>query len=405
MAQEAPSAADIPDGLDPTSEVMSLQMGPSHPATHGTIKFDLTLDGEKILNLETEIGYLHRGFEKMCEQRTWNHVVPYTDRLNYASPLINNVAFALAAEKLLEIEVPERCQYIRTIMSEISRITDHMTCLGMAAAEAGAISVGFYMMETRELLYDLVSAVTGARLTVSYARVGGVTQDVPHGFAERVRSTFGDIDKILSDCDQLLSKNRIFIERMSGVGAISQQDAVSYSLTGPLLRATGIPHDIRRSQPYLVYDRLDFDIPTGTQGDNYDRFAVRFEELRQSKRMIEQALEQLPEGPVRVDDPRISLPDKRDVYGNIEGLMNHFKLVIEGVKIPPGEVYIPVEGANGELGFYLVSDGSGRPYRVRVRPPCFFGMAALGTMLKGHLVSDIITTFGMVNMIGGECDR
>ena len=306
---------------------------------------------------------------------------------------------------LLEIEVPERCQYIRTIMSEISRITDNMTCLGMAAAEAGAISVGFYMMETRELLYDLVSAVTGARLTVSYARVGGVTQDVPHGFAERVRSTFGDIDKILSDCDQLLSKNRIFIERMSGVGAISQQDAVSYSLTGPLLRATGIPHDIRRSQPYLVYDRLDFDIPTGTQGDNYDRFAVRFEELRQSKRMVEQALEQLPEGPVRVDDPRISLPDKRDVYGNIEGLMNHFKLVIEGVKIPPGEVYIPVEGANGELGFYLVSDGSGRPYRVRVRPPCFFGMAALGTMLKGHLVSDIITTFGMVNMIGGECDR
>ncbi len=329
------SPVSLPDSLDPTSEVMSLQMGPSHPATHGTIKFNLTLDGEKILNLDTEIGYLHRGFEKMCEQRTWNHVVPYTDRLNYASPLINNVAFALAAEKLLEIEVPERCQYIRTIMSEISRITDHMTCLGMAAAEAGAISVGFYMMETREILYDLVSAVTGARLTVSYARVGGVTQDVPHGFAERVRGAFADIDKILSDCDHLLSKNRIFIDRMSGVGAISQQDAVSYSLTGPLLRATGIPHDIRRSQPYLVYDQLDFDIPTGTQGDNYDRFAVRFEELRQSRRIIEQALELLPEGPVRVDDPRISLPDKREVYGNIEGLMNHFKLVIEGVKFHP----------------------------------------------------------------------
>jgi NADH-quinone oxidoreductase subunit D len=396
---------DQQDSTDPTSEVMSLQMGPSHPATHGTIKFDLTLDGEKILGLDPEIGYLHRGFEKMCEQRTWNHVVPYTDRLNYASPLINNMAFALAAEKLLEIEAPERCQYIRTIMSEISRMTDHMTCLGMGAAEAGAISVGFYMMEARETLYDLVSAVTGARLTVSYARVGGVTQDLPNGFAERVRNAFANIRKIFSDCDQLLSKNRIFIERMSGIGAISQDDAVSYCLTGPLLRATGVPHDIRKAQPYLIYDRLDFDVPTGTQGDNYDRFSVRFEELKQSMRMVEQALEQLPEGPVRVDDPHISLPEKKDVYGNIEGLMNHFKLVIEGVQIPRGEVYTSVEGANGELGFYLVSDGSGRPYRVRVRPPCFFGMSALETMLKGHLISDIITTFGMLNMIGGECDR
>ncbi len=396
---------DQQDPTDPTSEVMSLQMGPSHPATHGTIKFDLLLDGEKILGLDPEIGYLHRGFEKMCEQRTWNHVVPYTDRLNYASPLINNMAFALAAEKLLEIEAPERCQYIRTIMSEISRMTDHMTCLGMGAAEAGAISVGFYMMEARETLYDLVSAVTGARLTVSYARVGGVTQDLPNGFAERVRNAFANIRKIFSDCDQLLSKNRIFIERMSGIGAISQDDALSYCLTGPLLRATGVPHDIRKAQPYLIYDRLDFDVPTGTQGDNYDRFSVRFEELKQSMRMVEQALEQLPEGPVRVDDPHISLPEKKDVYGNIEGLMNHFKLVIEGVQIPRGEVYTSVEGANGELGFYLVSDGSGRPYRVRVRPPCFFGMSALETMLKGHLISDIITTFGMLNMIGGECDR
>ena len=403
--QEALALHNQQDSTDPTSEVMSLQMGPSHPATHGTIKFDLLLDGEKILGLDPEIGYLHRGFEKMCEQRTWNHVVPYTDRLNYASPLINNMAFALAAEKLLEIEAPERCQYIRTIMSEISRMTDHMTCLGMGAAEAGSISVGFYMMESRETLYDLISAVTGARLTVSYARVGGVTQDLPSGFAERVRNAFADIRKIFADCDQLLSKNRIFIERMSGIGAISQDDAVSYGLTGPLLRATGIPHDIRKAQPYLIYDRLDFDVPTGTQGDNYDRFSVRFEELKQSMRMVEQALEQLPEGPVRVDDPHISLPEKKDVYGNIEGLMNHFKLVIEGVKIPRGEVYIPIEGANGELGFYLVSDGSGRPYRVRVRPPCFFGMSALETMLKGYLISDIITTFGMLNMIGGECDR
>ncbi|MCS6925852.1 MAG: NADH-quinone oxidoreductase subunit D [Candidatus Binatia bacterium] len=390
---------------DPATEVMTLQMGPSHPATHGTIKFNLKLDGEKILACDVEIGYLHRGFEKMCEQRTWNHVVPYTDRLNYASPLINNVAFALAAEKLLELQVPERCQYIRMIMSEISRITDHLTCLGMAATEAGAISVGFYMLEARETLYDLVAAVTGARLTVSYTRVGGVTHDLPHGFADMVKDAFHSVRQILADCDKLLSRNRIFIDRMSGVGVISKEDAISYGVTGPLLRATGVPYDVRKAQPYLFYDRVDFDVPTGTQGDNYDRFTVRFEEMQQSMRIVEQALGQLPPGPIRVDDPRISLPAKKDVYGNIEGLMNHFKLVIEGVKIPPGEVYVPVEGANGELGFYLVSDGSGRPYRVRVRPPCFFGMAALGEMLKGYLVSDIITTFGMINMIGGECDR
>ena len=390
---------------DPTSEIMELQMGPSHPATHGTIKFNLTLDGEKILNCEVEIGYLHRGFEKMCEQRTWNHCIPYTDRLNYSSPLINNVAFALTAERLLDVEVPERCQYIRVIMSEISRITDHLTCLGMAAAEAGAISVGFYLMESRETLYDLVTAVTGARLTVSYARVGGVTHDLPQDFAERVRTAFTDIRRLLGDCDKLLSKNRIFIDRMSGVGIMSPEDAISYSLTGPLLRATGVPYDVRKAQPYSGYERFEFDIPTGTQGDNYDRFSVRFEEIKQSMRIIDQALNGIPSGPIRIDDPQISLPEKKQVYGNIEGLMNHFKLVIEGVKIPPGEAFLSVEGANGELSFYLVSDGSGRPYRVRVRPPCFFGMAALGDMLRGCLISDIITTFGMVNMIGGECDR
>ncbi len=400
-----PARQLVGEVLDPTSEVMTLQMGPSHPATHGTIKFNLRLDGEKILACEVEIGYLHRGFEKMCEQRTWNHVVPYTDRLNYASPLINNVAFALAAEKLLELEVPERCQYIRMIMSEISRITDHLTCLGMAATEAGAISVGFYMLEARETLYDLVTAVTGARLTVSYTRVGGITYDLPQGFAGMVKDAFQSIQQILADCDKLLSRNRIFVDRMSGVGVLSQEDAISYGVTGPLLRATGVPYDVRKAQPYLFYDRVEFDVPTGTQGDNYDRFTVRFEEIKQSMRIVEQALGQLPPGPICVDDPRVVLPAKRDVYDSIEGLMNHFKLVIEGVKIPPGEVYMPVEGANGELGFYLVSDGSGRPYRVRVRPPCFFGMAALGEMLKGYLVSDIITTFGMINMIGGECDR
>ncbi len=398
-------ARPLAEERDPTAETMTLQMGPSHPATHGTIKFNLRLDGERIVDCDVEIGYLHRGFEKMCEKGTWTQVIPYTDRLNYASPLINNVAYALAVEKLLGVEVPERCQYIRVIMSEISRITDHLTCLGMASAEVGALSVGFYMMEARETLYDLVEQVTGARLTVSYARIGGVTHDLPYGFAEMVQEAFKNIRQILADCDRLLSRNRIFIDRMSGVGVISQEDAISYGLTGPLLRATGVSYDVRKANPYLVYDRMDFEVPLGSRGDNYDRFMVRFQEMHQSMRIVEQALRDIPAGPIKINDPRIVLPEKKHVYGSIEGLMNHFKLVFEGIRVPAGEVYAAVEGANGELGFYIVSDGSGRPYRVRVRPPCFLGMAALGHMLRGYMIPDIITTFGMINMIGGECDR
>jgi NADH-quinone oxidoreductase subunit D len=390
---------------DPSMEVMELQMGPSHPASHGTIKFNLRLDGETVVACDVEVGYLHRGFEKMCEKGTWTQVFPYTDRLNYASPLINNVAYALAVEKLLGIAVPERCTYIRMILSEVSRITDHLTCLGMASSELGAISAGFYLLEAREALYDLVETVTGARLTVSYARIGGLTHDLPAGFADQTRAALADVRRILADCDRLLSRNRIFVDRMAGVGLLSAADALSYSITGPLLRATGVPYDVRKAQPYLFYDRVEFAVPVGRAGDNQDRFRVRFEEMLQSMRIVEQGLAQIAPGPIRVDDPLVVLPDKRDVYWNIEGLMNHFKLVIEGIKVPAGEVYQAVEGANGELGFYLVSDGSGRPYRVRVRPPCFLGMAALGEMVRGYMLADIIPTFGMINMIGGECDR
>jgi NADH-quinone oxidoreductase subunit D len=393
----------MPD--DPTGEIMEIQMGPSHPASHGTIKFNLRLDGETIADIDVEIGYLHRGFEKMCEQGTWNHVFPYADRLNYASPLLNNVGFALAVERLAGVTAPERCQYIRVIAGEISRVTDHLTCLGMAASELGAISAAFYMLEAREFLYDLVEALTGARLTVTYCRLGGVMRDLPAGFAERTRAALRQVERVVADCERLLARNRIFVDRMVGIGAISREDALSWGLTGPLLRATGVGYDVRKAAPYLVYDRLDFTVPTGTRGDNYDRFAVRLAEIEQSIRIIGQALEQIPEGPVAISDPRYFLPPKQEVYGSIEGLMNHFKLVIEGQKVPPGEVYSATEGGNGELGFYLVSDGSGRPYRVRVRPPCFYAMAALGQMLKGHMIADIITTFGQINMIGGECDR
>ncbi len=390
---------------DPADEIMELQMGPSHPASHGTIKFNLKLDGERVADCDVEVGFLHRGFEKMCEQGTWTQCFPYTDRLNYASPCINNVGFALAVEKLLGIAAPERAAYLRVIMSEVARIADHLTCLGMASQEVGAGTVAFFCIESRELLYDLIESVTGARLTVTWCRAGGIAHDVPDDFGERIRNALSHLDGVLSDVDKLLTRNRVFIDRMSGIGVLPRDEAISYGLTGPLLRATGVPYDVRRSSPYLVYDRFQFDLPLGERGDNYDRFNVRFREMLESKKIIEQAMKQLPGGPVIIDDPKVALPPKERVYNSIEGLMNHFKLIMEGIQVPPGEVYQAVEGANGELGFYVVSDGSGRPYRVRVRPPCFLAMGALNKMLIGHMIPDIITTFGMINMIGGECDR
>jgi NADH-quinone oxidoreductase subunit D len=393
------------EASDLADEIMEIQMGPSHPASHGTIKFNLKLDGERIVDCDVEVGYLHRAFEKMCEQGTWTQAFPYTDRLNYASPCINNVAFALAVEKLIGVETPERCKYVRLIMSEISRITDHLTCLGMASQEVGATTVAFYLLEARELLYDLVEAVTGARLTVSWCRVGGVTHDLPADFNERIAHAFKSLDGVLADADKLLSRNRVFVDRMSGIGEFPADKAISYGLSGPLLRAAGVNYDVRKANPYLVYDRIDFEVPLGERGDNYDRFNVRFREMFESKKIIEQALQQIPKGAIEISDPKIVLPPKEQVYNSIEGLMNHFKIVIEGVKVPAGEVYHAVEGANGELGFFVVSDGSGRPYRVRVRPPCFLAMGALNQILIGRMLSDIITTFGMINMIGGECDR
>jgi len=390
---------------DPSDEIMELQMGPSHPASHGTIKFNLKLDGERIVDCDVEVGFLHRGFEKMCEQGTWTQCFPYTDRLNYASPCINNVGFALAVERLLGLDTTERCKYVRMIMSEVARIADHLTCLGMASSEVGATTVAFYMLEAREFLYDLIESVTGARLTVTWCRVGGMTHDLPADFNDRMKASFTRLDEVLADCDKLLSRNRVFIDRMAGVGKFPKEEAISYGLTGPLLRATGVSYDVRKAHPYLVYDRMEFEVPVGDRGDNYDRFNVRFQEMYQSKRIIEQALAALPDGPVTITDPKVVLPAKEKVYNSIEGLMNHFKLIMEGIHVPAGEVYQAVEGGNGELGFYVVSDGSGRPYRVRVRPPCFLGMGALNKMLIGRMIPDIITTFGMINMIGGECDR
>ena len=384
---------------------MVLNMGPSHPAMHGIVRVLLTVQGERVHDADVEIGYLHRGFEKTCENVTYNQCVPYTDRLNYVSPFINNVGYALAVEKLMGIEAPVRAQYIRVIMSELSRLTDHLTCIGANAMELAAFTVYFYLINAREELYRLTDAVAGGRVTPAYTRVGGLTRDLPPDFKEMTAEVFKKVRKNLSDADKLLTRNRIFYDRLHNIGNISKEDAIAFSFTGPALRSTGVPLDVRKATPYLVYDRFDFDIPVGSNGDNYDRYLVRMEEMKQSMRIVEQALAQLPDGPINHPDFNVSLPSKEEVAGNIEALMAHFKLTFEGVKPPKGEVYQAVEGGNGELGFYIVSDGTGTPWRMRVRPPCFALTGGLSKMIKGGYIADIVSTFGQINMIGGELER
>jgi len=435
---------------------MLLNIGPAHPAMHGIVRVVAKLDGEIIEEADVDIGYLHRGFEKMSENVDYNGVMPYTDRLNYVSPLINNMGYCMAVEKLIGITVPDRCHYIRVILSEISRISDHLTCVGATAMELGAFTVFLYMIKAREYLWELVEKVTGARLTVSYCRVGGVKADLPEGFTEQCEKAFKETRKVLGESDGLLTRNRIFVDRMTGTGKITADEAISYGITGPFLRGSGMAYDVRKDCPYAVYDRLDFDVPVGTEGDNYDRYLVRMEEMEQSMRIVEAALRDIPQGPVMMNletgrpipaaemvdlakmgnieaiaggcaiagptlegsgraqyasisssEKRVNLPPKEDAYGNIEGLMRQFKLVMHGhgVRAPEGEAYFAVEGANGELGFYAVSDGAGRAYRVRVRAPCFSIMSALSKLLVGDSMADLTPTFGSVNMIGGELDR
>ena len=384
---------------------MLLNMGPSHPATHGTVKFLLTLDGETVVDMVVEVGYLHRGFEKMCESVSYSNVFPYTDRLNYCSAIMNNIGYALAVEKLCDLEVTERCKYIRVVTNELARISDHYTNIAAAALELGALTAFIYFVEARELVWDLLEKVCGARLTSNYIRVGGLMCDLPSGFNDDLDATYPKLDKLFDDVDKLLTKNRIFLDRMRDTGAISKEEAISWGFTGPCLRACGIDYDIRKKQPYLVYDRLDFDIPLGTTGDNFDRYLVRMEEIKQSLKIIKQAMKDMPEGPINIDNPYLRIPSKQDVYSQMEEMIAHFKVVIDGVKPPVGEVYYATEAANGELGFYIVSDGSGKPWKCRVRPPCFTMTGALPELCKGGMLADIVPTFDMLNMIGGECDR
>ncbi len=392
--------------LELSAEPMRLNMGPSHPAMHGTIRMVIDLDGETLINLDVQPGYLHRGFEKSCERGTWAQVFPYVDRLNYVSPMLNNVGWALAVEKLLEIEVPERCQYYRVILGELSRIADHFICNGASAMELGAFTPFLWLLKVRDWVWDVLERETGARMTHSFGRIGGMAAPPTVNFKDDVLRLIPEVHKVVKETEIMLLRNRIFLDRMQGVGILTKEQALSYGVTGPVARSTGIPYDVRKDHPYLVYDRFDFDVPVGEDGDNWDRFMVRLEEIRQSVRIIEQAIEQMPDdGPINVDDPRIVYPAKDDVYTTIEATIAHFKLVMEGLRTPKGEVYSFTEGGNGELGFHIVSDGSGTPYRVRVRPPCWYNLAAAREMLLGGMIADIIPTFGSVNMIGGECDR
>ena len=402
-----PIDIELEDGeLELPAEPMHLNMGPSHPAMHGTVRIVLELSGETITKADVQIGYLHRGFEKMCERGTWAQVFPYADRLNYVSPMLNNVGYALAVEKLCGLVVPERSQWYRMALGELARMSDHMTCTGAMAMELGAFTPFLWFVKARDMIWDILEEETGARLTHSCGRIGGMAAPPTPSFKEACRAAMPRVIGLIEEGEKLLLKNRIFLDRLEGVGKISQADAISLSWTGPCLRATGVAYDIRKVHPYLKYDEVEFDVPVGKNGDNLDRFLVRLAELRQSRRILEQVLERMPdEGPVNCDDPRFVLPPKKDVYTTIEATIQHFKLIMEGAKIPAGEVYSYTEGGNGELGFYLVSDGSGTPYRVRIRPPCFAITSGLEQLITGTMLSDIVPTFGSLNMIGGECDH
>jgi NADH-quinone oxidoreductase subunit D len=386
--------------------LMTLKMGPAHPAMHGTVCMTLKLEGETIRDLDIDIGYLHRGFEIQCEHATWTQILPYTDRLNYLSSLCNNVGYTMAVEKLLEIDITPRCKYIRMIAAEIARIADHLTAIAAGALELGAFTPMLFGIQAREEFYILIEELCGARLTTSYTRVGGLLFDLPEDFEERyIAAEENSLWKNMADVETMLFRNRIFMDRMCDVGVISAEEAIDYGYTGPCLRATGVEADIRKDHPYLFYDRMDFDIPLGHKGDNYDRFLIRVEEIKQSTKIIRQCFEQIEPGPVNIDDWSIVLPPKQEVYNSIEAMIAHFKLIMEGIQVPEGEVYSYTEAPNGELGFYIVSNGSGQPYRLHCRAPCFALMQGLKGMLVGSQLADIVPTFDTINMIGGEIDR
>jgi NADH-quinone oxidoreductase subunit C/D len=397
---------DLPEGEDDMFERMTINIGPSHPAMHGTFRLVAVLDGETIVASDVEIGYLHRCFEKMCETHVWQQVIPYTDRLNYCSSFINNVGYCRTVEKMLGVEVPPKAVWARTILSEFSRIMDHCVCNGATLVDVGALTNFWYLFQPREEIYGLLEACCGARLTVSYCRIGGLAQDLPPDFMARAEKLLEIIPPFIDDVEKLMDANRIWLDRSVGIAAISGEDAVNWGWTGPCLRASGVAYDVRRAHPYDLYDTVDFEIPVFYGGDVYDRYRVRMAEMRESLKIIRQLLDRgIPEGPHIVDDPHVALPPKEACYNEMEAMIYHFKLIMDGIQVPAGERYDMVEGANGELGFYIVSDGSSKPYRIKVRPPCFPIFSTFPTLIRGGSVSDAVATLGGLNVIAGELER
>ena len=397
----------LPEGMAPEmqGEHMLINIGPQHPATHGVLRLVLELDGETVIKCTPHIGYLHSSFEKLGEYRTWNQVIPLTDRMDYLAPLIYNCAYAMAVEKLMGVEVTERCKVARVICMELDRIFSHLLWVGTTAIDIGAFTVFLYTFQERERIYDLHEALTGARITTSATRIGGMMADLPSGWVQAVRHFVDTLPRTLDEVETLLTHNNLWVGRNRDIGIISGADAVNYGLTGPNLRASGVSYDVRRDRPYYDYETYDFDVVVGEHGDCYDRYLVRMEEIRQSLRILDQALERLPGGPMNVDDPRLILPGKTDAMADMESMIHHFKIVMEGVKAPVGESWYSVESSKGELGMYVVSDGGSKPVRWRVRGPSFINISALPKMVEGHLLSDVITVNASIDIVLGEIDR
>ena len=385
--------------------LMVVNLGPSHPASHGTIRTLAALDGEKIVAASCEIGYLHRGFEKSCENHNYNQIIPYTDRLNYCSAIMNNIAFAKTVEDMMGLTLPERGIFIRIIVGELSRVIDHLVCLAAGLLDMGGQTNYWYLFNPRNNAYDFLSKLTGARLTNSYMRIGGMTHDLYEGWQSDLEDVLTKIDFGITESLKMILHNRIYNERIQDVSPVSAKEAIDYGFTGPNLRASGVAYDLRFAKPYYHYEDFDFKMVVGSVGDTYDRMMVRFDEMHESMKIIKQAIKNIPDGAISVEDKRITMPSKSCVYGGIEGMMNQFKLVIDGVKVPEGEYYGAYEAANGELGFYIVSDGSGTPYKVKVRPPSFYHMSAYPKIIENYQVADAIMTLGSLNIIAGEMDR
>lgn len=386
-------------------EQLTLNMGPSHPSTHGVLRIILELDGEIITKATPDIGYLHRGDEKIAENMQYNQFVPYTDRLDYLAPISNNIAYALAVEKLMGWEIPARGQAIRVICCELARISSHLLGIGCLGMDLGATTIFLYTFTEREKIYNLVEQLSGARFTTSYTRVGGQTHDLPPSFLPMLRDFLETFPPAFEEVDKLITRNRIFVDRTKDVGIISREDAIGYALSGPNLRGSGVDHDLRKKHPYLGYEKYDFEVPVGTVGDCYDRYLVRMEEVRQSIRIIKQVIENLPTGPINWHDPKSTLPDKVAVLTKMEELIHHFMVSTEGADAPAGEVYFGAENPKGELGFYIHSKGGGVPYRLKIRAPSFVNLSVLPKVLPGLMVSDVVGVLGSLDFVMGECDR